>query len=187
MIFSWLITDELGKTLKRNNLNWAYHWIFTCSRLQLRSLNIYLLQFLKRFTHNLGLKKSNQNRNHLFCYETATLFFKSFVLCGSDKLNWFNLIGKLLRDAQPDTELMDILIQATKVGDHKILQKLCASVDDEDSNSAYEEEEEEVFYDMVSFTCYPSLFGIIYCPNFYLACWPLGKSILQRGTNKMNT
>ncbi|XP_038897014.1 UPF0307 protein ECA0281 isoform X1 [Benincasa hispida] len=66
---------------------------------------------------------------------------------GSDvregKRRQFNYIGKLLRDAQPDTELMDILIQATKVGDHKILQKLCASVDDQVSKSVYEEEEEE--------------------------------------------
>uniref|UniRef100_A0A9I9CHP9 Uncharacterized protein n=1 Tax=Cucumis melo TaxID=3656 RepID=A0A9I9CHP9_CUCME len=55
----------------------------------------------------------------------------------------FNYIGKLLRDAQPDTELLDILIQATKAGDHKILQRLCASVDDEVSKSVHEEEEEE--------------------------------------------
>lgn len=58
---------------------------------------------------------------------------------------------------------MDVLIQSTKAGDHKILQRLCASVDDEVSKYVYEEEEEEeeVFCDMVSFTYYPSVFGII--------------------------
>ncbi|KGN60042.1 uncharacterized protein LOC101214378 [Cucumis sativus] len=59
------------------------------------------------------------------------------------KRRQFNYIGKLLRDAQPDTELMDVLIQSTKAGDHKILQRLCASVDDEVSKYVYEEEEEE--------------------------------------------
>ena len=57
------------------------------------------------------------------------------------------LLGKLLRDVQPD--LMDGLIKATKDGDQSRLQALSGSMvvgkdDEEAEETEYEEEEEEV-------------------------------------------
>ncbi|XWS25911.1 hypothetical protein CRYUN_Cryun27aG0108200 [Craigia yunnanensis] len=52
------------------------------------------------------------------------------------KRRQFNYIGKLLREAEP--ELMDTLIQATKVGDQKMLQALAGS-----KTQILEEEEQE--------------------------------------------
>lgn len=53
------------------------------------------------------------------------------------KRRQFNLIGKLLRDVQP--ELMDALIQASKDGDYSRLQELSASV-----SQSVEDDDEEV-------------------------------------------
>lgn len=64
------------------------------------------------------------------------------------------MLGKLLRDVEP--ELMESLIQATKVGDHATLQALAAAnmqniedenqLSEESENEEEEEEEEEVIF-----------------------------------------
>lgn len=58
----------------------------------------------------------------------------------------------MLRDVE-EPELIDSLIQATKDGDHGMLQRLFGSIkfDDDDAESEYVKEE-EVFYDMSFYT-----------------------------------
>ncbi|KAL5780705.1 hypothetical protein ACOSQ2_011442 [Xanthoceras sorbifolium] len=70
------------------------------------------------------------------------------------KRRQYNYIGKLLREVEP--ELMDTLIQATKVGDHSTLQALAASKMqivgdvDEESRETEIQEEEEVPHECIS-------------------------------------
>ncbi|KAK0576377.1 hypothetical protein LWI29_016383 [Acer saccharum] len=70
------------------------------------------------------------------------------------KRRQFNYIGKLLREVEP--ELMETLIQATKVGDHSTLQALAASKmqiagdDDVENEETKNEEEEEVLHEYIN-------------------------------------
>ncbi|KAK4860546.1 hypothetical protein QYF36_025967 [Acer negundo] len=70
------------------------------------------------------------------------------------KRRQFNYIGKLLREVEP--ELMETLIQATKVGDHSTLQALAASKmqiardDDVKTEETENEEEEEVSHEYIN-------------------------------------
>ncbi|GLU12202.1 hypothetical protein SLE2022_289020 [Rubroshorea leprosula] len=84
----------------------------------------------------------------------ALMLVKVFVFfpprLGADvregKRRHFNYIGKLLREVEP--ELMDTLIQATKVGDQKTLQHLASlqpqimEYEDDDEESEREDENE---------------------------------------------
>ncbi|KAK1555629.1 hypothetical protein Q3G72_029280 [Acer saccharum] len=70
------------------------------------------------------------------------------------KRRQFNYIGKLLREVEP--ELMETLIQATKVGDHSTLQALAASKmqiardDDVETEETENEEKEEVSHEYIN-------------------------------------
>ncbi|KAL9260882.1 hypothetical protein AKJ16_DCAP19023 [Drosera capensis] len=62
------------------------------------------------------------------------------------KRRQFNLIGKLLRDVDP--ELLGALIEATKVGDMKTLEDLAGSkqlVDEDEDEDRQEEDDEETY------------------------------------------
>ncbi|OMO75387.1 Ribosome-associated, YjgA [Corchorus olitorius] len=67
------------------------------------------------------------------------------------KRRQFNYIGRLLREQEVEPELMDALIQATKVGDQKTLQALSGStteVLEEEDDEEDEYESEEIQYEM---------------------------------------
>ncbi|TYI97149.1 hypothetical protein E1A91_D01G123200v1 [Gossypium mustelinum] len=63
------------------------------------------------------------------------------------KRRQFNYIGKLLREVEP--ELMEVLIQATKVGDQKTLQALAGSetqiIEEEDEEEEEEDDDDDQF------------------------------------------
>ncbi|XP_017981210.1 PREDICTED: uncharacterized protein LOC18591568 isoform X3 [Theobroma cacao] len=67
------------------------------------------------------------------------------------KRRQFNYIGKLLREAEP--ELMDALIQATKVGDQKTLQALAGSkmqiLQEEEEEGDSDDQFEEIQYEFI--------------------------------------